>query len=112
MSSHRNPTETQISFKCYSLRVIDNPISKVNNFKCYAILISIFDLPKSFYDWRKINPRDPNVHNPVSKDIRKTLREAPELFFIRNRGLTIIAKDLVFDNSSNQIILTMSDPDI
>lgn len=109
-NSKINPT--QISFNCYSLRVINNPITedkKDNKFKWYTILVSISDLPKELTDWLDINPRRANTDNVVSKEIRSTLVNAPEVFFIRNRGLTIIAQYLDFDNKTNHISLTMSD---
>jgi AIPR protein len=100
----------QIKFKCYSLRAIPNPntIEINSDFKYYTLLVSIFDLPIELSEWREINPRDPNVDTPVAKAIKNTLTSAPDTFFLRNRGLTILVESLLFDNSDNTVTLEMS----
>lgn len=108
-----------LKFKAFSVRKIDNPNTDdfssfgedAKNFRYYVVLASIFDIPEELGEWRDINPRDPNVETAVPRAIRKTL-EGPEsykAFFLRNRWMTVLAEDFVFDNQSGDVELIFTD---
>ncbi|OGF33905.1 hypothetical protein A2223_04730 [Candidatus Falkowbacteria bacterium RIFOXYA2_FULL_35_8] len=78
----------------------------------YVATIDARQLPRELQEWRKINPRESNPNSRVSKDIRKTLEEAPLSFILRNRGLTILAQKTFFDNKENVLSLEMSDQEL
>jgi hypothetical protein len=56
------------------------------------------DIFEIFDEWREVNPRDPNTNTAVSKAIAETLKEVPKMFLYQNRGLTLIAESVSFDN--------------
>jgi AIPR protein len=51
------------------------------------------------------NPREPNLGSKVSQAIAETLQDKPEVFHLLNRGVTIIAKDVQYDNQSKRVRL-------
>ena len=57
------------------------------------------------------NPREPKMNSRVSKKIGETLENNPEAFHLLNRGITIVAKDIQFDNKSNRVRLTLHEDD-
>lgn len=66
-------------------------------------------IPSAFAEWREVNPREVSEGTSVYKAIFSTLTEEPERFFERNRGLTISAADVEFDDRKKQVVLTFSD---
>jgi hypothetical protein len=66
-------------------------------------------LPRDLWDWREVNPRDINRRSSVYKAIAQTLREEPNRFHERNRGVTIVAEDLTFDDKRQEVVIRMSD---
>lgn len=66
-------------------------------------------LPPSFWEWREVNPREVNRRSSVYKSICATLSGEPERFHERNRGITIVAESLSFDDKRQEVILTLSD---
>ncbi len=66
-------------------------------------------LPRDLWDWREVNPRDVNRRSSVYKAIAQTLREEPNRFHERNRGVTIVAEDLAFDDKRQEVVIRMSD---
>ncbi len=78
----------------------------------YVATIDARQLPRELEEWRKINPRESNPNSRVSKDIRKTLEEAPLSFILRNRGLTILTQKTIFDNKEGVLSLEMADQEL
>lgn len=74
----------------------------------YVATIDARQLPRELEGWRKINPRESNPNSRVSKEIRKTLEEAPLSFILRNRGLTVMAQKTLFDNKNGVLSLEMA----
>jgi hypothetical protein len=60
-------------------------------------------------DWREVNPREVNRGSSVYKSILRTLTDEPERFHERNRGITIVADDLSFDDKRQEVILHLKD---
>lgn len=57
------------------------------------------------------NPREPKMSSRVSKKIGETLENNPEVFHLLNRGITVVAKDIQFDNKTQRVRLTLHDGD-
>ncbi len=68
-------------------------------------LIPIRHLPSNFS--LEPNPREQNLKSSVARAIRESLIEEPEDFHLLNRGLTITARDVEYDNRSEQLRLRM-----
>jgi len=77
--------------------------------RSYVAIARVADLPKELENWRSINPRDPKLTSGVAKAIRNTLESQPELFLYRNRGLTILAERVEFDNQTNMLKIELSE---
>ncbi len=61
-----------------------------------------------------VNPRshDPQcLRSPVARDIERTLLDQPEDFFLANRGSTIIAEAVNFNDKTGNMELLINDPE-
>ena len=106
---------THIKFPVLSFRRIADPemfgLSRIDIEEggegaiLYVATIDARRLPRELEEWRKINPRESNPNSRVSKEIRKTLEDAPLSFILRNRGLTILTEKTLFDNTNNILSL-------
>jgi hypothetical protein len=67
------------------------------------------NLSRDLWDWREVNPREVNRRSSVYKGICSTLSQEPERFHERNRGITIVAEDISFDDKRQEVILTLED---
>lgn len=66
-------------------------------------------IPGALWDWRDVNPREVDTSSRVFKEIMRTLVDEPEHFFERNRGLTISAADVEFDDKKKEVIISLAD---
>ncbi len=99
---------TLIKFPATSFRKIGSPYDESGK-TTYVAVVNVKDIPDAFKDWRGLNPRDPKLSSVVSKAIADTLKDDPESFFFRNRGITMIADRVEFDNQKNVVSLEMAD---
>lgn len=97
-------TEVRMSTKQF--RALPSPVgtSKVGMF-----FTPTAAFPVELWNWRDVNPRDVNRRSAVYRAISDTLKEQPERFHERNRGLTIVASDIVFDDKRHEVILRLDD---
>jgi len=95
-------TSTAIRFPVISFRKIGTPADEKIG-KTYIAVATVKDLPEDLESWRSLNPRDPKVTSGVSKKIRETLEDQPELFLFKNRGLTLLADKVEFDNQTDTL---------
>lgn len=99
---------TKITMPTRSFRRIESPFEQ-NGKRMYLAVIRACDLAKELGQWREINPRDPKITSGVAKKIASTLREEPESFFFKNRGITLLAKSVSFNNETNELAVEFSD---
>lgn len=66
-------------------------------------------IPGDLWDWRDVNPREVNRHSQVYKAIARTLIDEPERFHERNRGITVVADELAFDEKRQEVLLHLND---
>ncbi|MBI2642448.1 MAG: AIPR family protein [Candidatus Wildermuthbacteria bacterium] len=98
-----------IKFPVYSFRKQPTPADEKGKGK-YHIVINVADVPAELNEWRALNIRDPKEQIRVPKEIRDSLRDKPSEFYFKNRGLLVIADEIIFDNKSNMVELRFSDP--
>lgn len=67
------------------------------------------NVPRELWDWREVNPREVNRRSGVYRSIVQTLTQDPERFHERNRGLTIVADDLTYDDKRHEAVLHLGD---
>ena len=108
LDTTKTGTSTLISFPAVSLRRIENTLESEGR-TIYMSIVDIRNLPAELEDWRRINPRDPNLKSNVSKSIAKSLSEAPQSFVFKNRGITLLAERLTYDNATSMLEVVMSD---
>jgi len=92
----------------YSFRNLPGPDQSVK--RCFAV-IAVSDLPLKLLDWDVVNPRQAAATGKVPTELRRSLNEYPEYFYLNNRGITVTAETVTFDNSSNLITISLTDPE-
>jgi hypothetical protein len=83
---------------------LEDPSGKIER---REVLIALDQYPHDF--GLGPNPRRPNLSSPVSKKIGETLRENWKDFHHLNRGVTIIAKAIEYDNKTQRVKLSLGD---
>jgi len=91
-------------FKVNSFRNLDDPSGKIGR---REIVVSLDQYPYGF--GLGPNPRLPNLNSPVSKKIGETLGETWQAFHLLNRGVTLVAKKVEYDNKSDRVRLFLAD---
>lgn len=99
-----------LRFSVVSLRRIENP-QKDSKARDYVAVANIKNLPKELDDWRDINVRDARLGSNVSKGILETLENAPDSFFLKNRGITIVAAKVGFDSENSVLEVSFDESD-
>lgn len=95
----------KLRFSSTQFRALPSPsgTGKVGLFFARAASIS-----PDLRDWRAVNPRDVK-RAALFKAIKETLVETPARFAERNRGLTISASEVEFDDKRREVIVTLED---
>ena len=77
----------------------------------YYAVVPIADIPDEWADWLEVNARDSSDKGRVPTNIRKTLSHNPEWFATYNRGLTVVASDVRWDNRANRMEIEFEEPE-
>ncbi|MGB2643966.1 MAG: AIPR family protein [Candidatus Acidiferrum sp.] len=85
-------------FKVHSFRDLEDPSGRVAR---KEIVVALDQYPHDF--GLGPNPREPNLTSEVSRAIRDTLEDDWKDFHLLNRGVTVVAKDIDFDNRSQRV---------
>ena len=75
----------------------------------YTAIVDLRDVPKELGDWRKVNLRDPNVKGDIYNAITGTIKHSPQTFLRKNRGITVLAANVLLNKSNDHIALELSD---
>jgi hypothetical protein len=90
----KHPTDW---FRVDSLRKIDDPTGQIDR---RELVVALDQYPHDI--GLGPNPRRPDPKSRVAKDIKATLVDNGGNFHLLNRGITILAKGLEFDNKTNR----------
>jgi hypothetical protein len=101
---------TLIKFPAISFRRIIGPNDDSRG-RMYIAIVNVKDIPESLDNWRKLNPRDPKINSGVALKIQSTLKDNPEAFLFKNRGITLMVEKVDFNNKQNEIKIEMADED-
>jgi AIPR protein len=93
-------------FKVAAMRSIDDPSGQVER---KELVVALDQYPDDF--GLGPNPREPVLQSPVSKRIQETLEENGRNFHLLNRGITVVAKALQYDNKSERVRLKLAESD-
>jgi len=66
-------------------------------------------VPSELINWRDVNPREIKKTTAVYKDMVSTLLEESDKFHERNRGITIVADSIKYDDKNKTVVVEMSD---
>jgi hypothetical protein len=93
-------------FPTRQFRLLPSPVgdSRIGVFFTAASTV-----PRDLWDWREVNPREVSRKTSVYRAISQTLKEEPERFHERNRGITIVANELQYDDKRHEAILRLDD---
>lgn len=106
--TEENYPSTLIRIPVYSFRKIPSPFEE-KDLNSYVAIVRVTDIPEALEEWRKgLNPRDPKLASVVANKIKDSLLDAPESFLFRNRGITIMADRIRYDNKSNTVEIVMT----
>lgn len=102
-------------FKVQSFRKIPNPYLNQEtgdkNATTYMALCDVKDLPDDIP--METNPREQKLTTNVAKKIRDSLLDSDSSdFYLLNRGLLLSAKDVVYNNYTNEVIVVFEDADV
>mgnify|MGYP000201196546 CR=1 FL=1 len=104
-----------LTFPAQSFRRIPNPYVKSGNGEAeanmYMAICDVKSLPDNIP--METNPREQNLNTNVAKKIKESLLNTSEPdFYLLNRGLLLSAKDVIFNNYSNELKIVFSDPEV
>ena len=97
---------TSLRFAAQEFRKLPSPVgkSRLGIFYCPAA-----SLPRDLWDWREVNPREVNDKSQVFRAIAATLSDEPARFHERNRGISLVASECVYDEKRREVIVTLDD---
>jgi hypothetical protein len=100
MSTFRLPTA--------QFRSIPSPTSSsTDQSRVGLFYVKAAHVPRELWDWREVNPREINRRSAVYKQIFQTLKEEGARFHERNRGITIVAEDVAFDDKRKEVVVKL-----
>jgi len=91
-------------FKISSFKTLEDPSGKIER---RELVVSLDQYPFGF--GLGPNPRLPNLGSPVSRKIGETLADNWKTFHLLNRGVTLVAKKIEYDNKSERVRLTLGE---
>src|SRR5437773_4139067 len=91
-------------FRVNSMRSLDDPCERIDR---KEMVVPLDQYPYDF--GLGPNPREPMLTSPVSKKIAESLEENGEVFHLLNRGITIVAKGLEYDNKTQRVRLQLDE---
>jgi hypothetical protein len=96
-----------LRFPAPQFRSIPSPAgnSRVGLFYTQAAVV-----PRDLWDWREVNPREVNRRSSVYHAISETLKQEPERFHERNRGITLVVHELSYDDKKKEALVRVDDP--
>lgn len=104
-----------LKFKTKSFRKIPNPFYNsdnfINNSEMYIMICDVKDIPKDIP--METNPREQKLNTAVAKKIRISLiNERSNNFYLLNRGLTVSAKSVEYDNKNDLATIEFEDSNV
>lgn len=107
-----NEEKRKLTFKAQSFRKVPNPYLKSEEGEkeaaMYMVICDVKDIPDNIP--METNPREQKLTTNVAKKIKASLLDTNELnFYLLNRGILLSAKDVTFNNYSNEVTVVFDD---
>jgi hypothetical protein len=106
--TNKTKVATSVIFPVITFKKIESPYEESGG-KDYMMVLSVKDLPEVLEEWREVNVRDSKLSSGVAKKIGETLRDDPDSFFFKNRGITLLVDKVQYDNKTNNVEIKMID---
>ena len=87
-------------------RLYTDPTQALRRYYC---VVPALEIPEGWSNWLEVNARDSSDKGRVPKAIRATLTDRPDRFAEYNRGLTVVAAGVQWDNKTNRLTLNFND---
>lgn len=97
---------TTFRFPAQQFRTIPAPTGKA---KVGLFFTEAASVSPDLFGWRDVNPREVKRTSSVYGKIMKTLMDEPGRFHERNRGITIVADEITYDDKRKEVILKLDD---
>lgn len=104
-----------LTFPAQSFRRIPNPYLKAGSGACdanmYIAICDVKSIPENIP--MGTNPREQNLNTNVAKKIKNSLLDISSLdFYLLNRGMVLSAKEVSFNNYSDEITIIFEDLEV
>jgi len=96
----KSPEFTSFKFPVTDFKRLETPLDR-HGYRNYYCTVDVLDLP-NMAKWNKSNVRDAKARGKVPQAIRESLIEN-QLFGYGNRGITLMAEKVDFDNKSKTV---------
>lgn len=97
------------TFKADSLSRLYVPPGKSDHLRRYYSVVPISEIPFAWSNWLDVNARDSTAKGRVPQAIRRTLLDQPEWFAEYNRGLTLVASKIKWNNKTRNLTVEFKD---
>ena len=100
----------EFTIKVKAFKKMDDPrIGSEQERPKYLFYAQANSISQSFSDWMSTNPREQKMTTNTAKAIISSLKENDN-FHELNKGILFSASKVVYDNRSNEAIITFVDP--
>lgn len=94
-----------------SFKKMEDPVGSPEGHIKYVCYVKCNSIPQEMNNWFSTNPREQKMSTNVARKITESLCDN-EYFHELNRGVLLSAKDVKYDNSSKELLVTFDDPEI
>lgn len=102
---------TKLKFKAKEFRKMGDPSNKESKHIKYVCYVQANSIPEDADEWMSTNPREQKMTTNVASKIKESLYDNP-YFHELNRGILMSVSTVEWDNKTEDLILSMEDPDI
>lgn len=102
---------TQLKLKAKEFKKMADPNYPKGKHVKYVCYVQANSIPQEMSDWMETNPREQKMTTNVANKIKDSLRDN-EYFHELNRGILISSLSTVWDNKTEDLIISFDNPEI
>lgn len=102
---------TQLKLKAKEFKKMADPNYPKGKHIKYVCYVQANSIPQEMSDWMETNPREQKMTTNVANKIKDSLRDN-EYFHELNRGILISSLSTVWDNKTEELIISFDNPEI
>ncbi|TCL58440.1 AIPR protein [Kineothrix alysoides] len=100
----------ELHLKAKEFKKMIDPCDKTSKHIKYVCYVQANTIPQEIDNWMSTNPREQKMSTNVAQKIKNSLTENSS-FHELNRGILLSAKSVEWKNGSNELIVSMDDPE-